>query len=66
LWAEQVATGLAVGAQVIPSPPESGALCDLAIECLDEDLPRLRQALDEAGIRYGVWLRRSGGDDGSG
>jgi hypothetical protein len=62
LHAEEIANGLRLGAQVIPAPAEANAKCDLALECLDEDLPGLRSALDEAGVRYDVFVRsRAGG-----
>lgn len=62
LHAEEIAGRLRLGAEVIPAPAEANAKCDLALECLDEDVPGLRIALDEAGVRYDIFVRtRAGG-----
>ncbi|HSG67034.1 MAG TPA: DUF3343 domain-containing protein [Gammaproteobacteria bacterium] len=66
LWAEQVATRQQLGAQIIPAPSEAKAGCGLALECLDEDVPALRQALQEQGVPYAVYVRTSGGAAGRG
>lgn len=65
LWAEQVAMEGRFGAQVVPAPAEARAKCQLALECLDEDLDTLRLALDQKGISYAVFVRTSG-DAGAG
>lgn len=61
LWAEQVAARQRFGAQVVPAPAEAGAKCGLALECLEDDLPALRRALEQEGVPYAVWVRTSGG-----
>jgi hypothetical protein len=65
MWAEQVAGERRLGAEVVPAPADSNAKCDLALECLNEDLPVLRQALEEAGIPYRVYVRSGAGDGGA-
>lgn len=64
LHAEEIAVRLRLGAQVVPAPAEANAKCDLALECLDEDLTDLRSALDEAAVRYDIFVRsRAGGGE---
>jgi len=65
LWAEQVVAERRLGAQVVPAPAEADAKCDLAIECLAEDLPALRLALDAAGIPYTEFVRTAAGGAGA-
>jgi len=60
LRAEQIAGGLRLGAEVVPAPAEAQAKCDLALECLDEDLPALREALERAGVAYRLFIRSGG------
>lgn len=64
LHAEEIANRIRVGAEVVPAPAEAKAKCDLAIECLDEDLAALRQALDEEEVRYSIYVRNRGDDAG--
>lgn len=52
LWAEQVARELRLAAEVVPAPAASQARCDLALEFLPEDEPRLLAGLDGAGIPW--------------
>jgi hypothetical protein len=54
LWAEQVALEGGFAAQVVPAPPESGALCHLALETLSEDLERLAGVLAAVGVEFGL------------
>jgi hypothetical protein len=60
LWAEQIVAEHRLGAQVVPSPAEANAKCDLAIECLDEDLNELRRALEAAGVPFRIFVRNRG------
>ncbi len=60
LWAEQIATDLRVGAQVIPAPADAKAKCDLALEVLEEDAERLLASLREAGVPFAVYVSVSG------
>lgn len=55
LWAEEVARGLRLGAEVVPAPAASRAGCDLALEALDEDLATLLGALRERAIAFRVF-----------
>jgi hypothetical protein len=64
LHAEQIVKQRRLGAEVIPAPAEANAKCDLAIECLDEDVPTLRLALEEAGVRYSIFVRSPDGSAG--
>jgi hypothetical protein len=52
LWAEQIALGLSLGAQVIPAPAAANAKCSLALEVLEEDSEALRHALDAQGVMF--------------
>jgi len=63
LWAEQIVSELRLGAQVVPAPAAANAKCDLAIECLIEDLSSLQSALRGAGIRFALF--ESGADPGT-
>lgn len=65
LWAEQLARDQRLAAEVVPAPADSNAKCDLALECLDEDVQALRQALEEAGIPYAVYIRSDAADGGA-
>jgi hypothetical protein len=58
LWAEQLAHEHGLAAEPTPAPPESGALCDIALEYLPEEELQLRDVLTSAGIEFAVW--RSG------
>ena len=54
LWAEQIATRLALAAQVVPAPADSDAKCDLAIEVLAEDAKTLEDALTAEGVLHRI------------
>lgn len=60
LRAEQIANEHRLGAEVVPAPAGADAKCDLALECLDEDLPALRDALERAGVIYGLFTGTGG------
>lgn len=53
LWAEEVAAGAGIPAEVVPAPPAARARCNLALESLPGDLPRLRDRLREEGVPFG-------------
>jgi hypothetical protein len=55
LWAEQLAHEHGLAAQPTPAPPESGALCDIAIEYLPDEELQLRDVLTSAGIEFRTW-----------
>ena len=55
LWAEEVAQERGIPAQIVPAPSEAAAKCDLALETLPATLPRLKEALREAGVVFGVY-----------
>jgi hypothetical protein len=55
LWAEQLAQEHGLAAQPTPAPPESGALCDIALEYLPEEELQLRDVLTSAGIEFRSW-----------
>lgn len=52
LWAEQVARDLGLATEVVPAPAASHARCDLALEFVPAEEPRLLAALDGAGIPW--------------
>ena len=60
LWAEEVAGGAEVPAEVVPAPPEAGARCSLALETLPEDRGRLTAALEEAGVPFRLYAISAG------
>ena len=55
LWAEELARERAIPAEVVPAPPAAGARCDLALECLKEDVDGLAEVLREAGVEFRVY-----------
>ena len=55
LWAEEVARERGIPAEVIPAPPAAHARCNLAIETLPEDVGRLSDALEEAGVAFALY-----------
>lgn len=60
LWAESLALERGLGAQVVPAPEGSGALCAIALEVLPDDLAEAEAVLGAAGVEYRVQPRRSG------
>lgn len=57
LWAEEVAREVQIPAELVPSPPEAEALCDLALETFPDRVDDLSGALDEAGVECRLWTR---------
>lgn len=55
LWAEEVAREAEIPAEVVPAPPAARARCNLALETLPEDVERLADALDAAGVPHALW-----------
>ena len=55
LWAEEVARDAGIPAEVIPAPPAARARCNLALETLPEDAPRLAAILDAEGVPHALW-----------
>ena len=55
LWAEEIAGEAGIPAEVIPAPAGAKARCNLALQTLPEDEPRLQRALAEAGVPFGVY-----------
>jgi hypothetical protein len=55
LMAEQVAHEAGLAAEVTPAPPDSGALCDLAVEYLIDEEGALLAALRAAGVRFRIF-----------
>jgi len=55
LWAEDIARTRGVPVEVVPAPPGSDALCDLAIEAFRKDAETLRTAWGEEGVPYRDW-----------
>lgn len=54
LWAEEVAAERGIPAEVVPAPPATRARCNLALESLAEDGPRLAVELRREGIPHAV------------
>jgi uncharacterized protein (DUF58 family) len=57
LWAEQLAHEHGLAAEPTPSPPDAGALCDIALEFLPEEEQQIEDVLRSAGIEFRVWRR---------
>jgi len=55
LWAEEVAIESGIPSELVPAPPAANARCNLALETLPEDLPRMRTALRDAGVPFGLY-----------
>ena len=56
LWAEEIAAERAIASEIVPAPPEANARCNLALEVLPEDADRMRTALRDEGVPFGVHL----------
>lgn len=56
LWAEEIANERAIPNEVVPAPPEAHARCNLALEVLPDDVPRLEAALLEEGVPHRIFL----------
>jgi hypothetical protein len=52
LWAEEVVLGRGIPAEVVPAPPHSGALCDLALAVPGGRVADVEEALREAGVEF--------------
>jgi hypothetical protein len=55
LWAEEIAVETGVPSEIVPAPPEAHARCNLALEVLPEDAPRLEAAHRDNGVPFGVY-----------
>lgn len=55
LWAEEVAAGAGIPAEVVPAPPEAGARCNLALRTFAEEVARLAAELDRAGVPFRLY-----------
>lgn len=55
LWAEEVAREAGIPAEVVPSPPESLARCDLALVTPVERGGVLARTLTAAGVTFRPW-----------
>lgn len=55
LWAEEVARGADIPAEVVPAPPAARARCNLALETLPEEVERLAGALAAEGVPHARW-----------
>lgn len=58
LWGEEVAEAAGIPVEVVPAPPGSGALCDLALRTTGALEGRLAEALRKGGVSFRTW--RSG------
>ena len=56
LWAEEIAREHRIAHEIVPAPSESNARCDIAIETFADDRATLSTALEEAGVRFGVYI----------
>lgn len=52
LWAEEVVQGVGIPCEVVPAPPHSGALCDLALAVPARRVSDVEQALRDAGVEF--------------
>lgn len=55
LWAEELLLEGGLAAAVVPVPPASRALCDLAIEFLPQEEEAVLSLLQQAGVQFRVW-----------
>lgn len=55
LLAEQLAHDHGFAADVTPAPPESKAMCDLALEILPEELDAVVHLLRAHDVQFSVW-----------
>ncbi|HEX2093225.1 MAG TPA: DUF3343 domain-containing protein [Longimicrobiaceae bacterium] len=58
LWAEELANGAGIPAEVVPAPPEARARCNLALETLPKEADRLAGELDGAGVPFRLYTPR--------
>jgi hypothetical protein len=54
LWAEELALAAGIPAQVVPAPAAAHARCNLALETLPDDVPRLAEVLEGEGVPFGL------------
>ncbi len=52
LWAEEVAEESSLPAELVPAPPGSDALCDLALQTFARLGDEVEEALDAAGVEF--------------
>lgn len=55
LWAEEIARDAQIPVEVLPAPPASRAQCNLALECLPEDVGRLAARLSGSGVPFELY-----------
>lgn len=55
LWAEEVAGEAEIPVEVVPAPPGAHARCNLALETLPEEVARLAEELDDAGVPFRLY-----------
>ncbi|CAN5183717.1 hypothetical protein BH24GEM2_BH24GEM2_06350 [soil metagenome] len=55
LWAEELARDAGIPVEVVPAPPAARARCNLALECLAEDVERLAVRLSESDVPYQLY-----------
>lgn len=56
LWAEEIARDAEIPVEVVPAPPAAQARCNLALQCLPEDVGRLAARLSESGVPYQLYV----------
>lgn len=52
MWAEDVALGSGIPAEVVPAPPDADAKCGLALRTLPDHAEALERALTEEGVPF--------------
>lgn len=52
LWAEEVAQGAGIPAEVVPAPSGGRAKCGLAVATLEKFVAPLSHALSDAGVEF--------------
>ena len=55
LWAEELVRERGLASELVPSPPQAHARCNLALMVFAEDEFRLRALLEDEGIPYGIY-----------
>jgi hypothetical protein len=56
LWAEEIAKEDRIPHEIVPSPPEANARCDIAIAILAEDVARMAGLLESSGVSFRIYV----------
>lgn len=59
MWAEETALSEGIPAELVPAPPGSEALCDLALETFESHADDLTSVLGSTGVTFNRWREPS-------